>query len=708
MKNSLLRKRLLLGILSLAMCCSAAGALTSLTAGAEETPSWTVSGAAQETTSDGVQITQETIGIDAVAVYSEQLDLKSGIKISYTIDNTHTSPMQSDAGEGEAYEADIMTFSFKRAKNGRGFYLRAYMLEEDASVREKRMCWDLVYYDVGDSEEYYAETLWTYQNIFKTGRSKTTHTINVEYTMGSYYITADGCTFVPKHVIDSRSFTDCIMTVTSNSSAEYAFQYTITDISTDYDSVVDGDWMDLGTSTLTYNEDGTMTYDYIDEELSKDCAGQEVLFLRNLISNTSGYDVTKKIEIVLHYDTSSTPGVWWAVEFPSTPYDNVTTQVLEGHGECTPTGLGSNDVKKNKGIMFQTTTGNAEPYYSTNDSEKRGYSDNGGGKSYSDQSMLNTITLEIGTESTKVSWNGKVLWDEYPMTQSDFEGGKVYPCIKFIETPANIYKRNTVTIKGINTPYTEDTLVKRVIGAENDVQLSVDDLDNGTITLASYSAETKTYEYIDSSLYSYNSDKKILTIKGAFFAAVKEEGARTYLIGNDGGFQPFTTLYATEFEALIAPEFTPQADYTMAQGAAEGSLSVTADLMNGVYTSFKGSGLTSSNFSYEIDEDNVITITLSQTFLNNLKAGERTITLTTTSVDGTETASSVFTIHVTDANGSEGGDGSGEQNQNEQNGTDDEKTSGCCSSLALGAYGILMFVVAATIVAVAIVKKRVK
>ena len=365
---------------------------------------------------------------------------------------------------------------------------------------------------------------------------------------------------------------------------------------------------------------------------------------------------------------------------------------------------GSGDINKNKGLMFQTTTGLAEPYYTQDTSAQRPYADNGGGASYSGQEMLNTIRVEIGTDSTDIYWNGTILFEDYPLTQSDFDSsdGKVYPYFRFIESPSNQYKTNTLTIKGINTPTVEEsaTTLQRRFDETEPLVLTVDDRDNGDIVFAKSDRTA-----IDSSLVSYDAEANTLTIQAEAFADVTEAGTYTYLVGNDGGYQPITIVFAEEFEALQSPELSITT-YTMVEGQApEGGLTFTADLKNGEFVSLVGSGLSRSQYTMTLDEaTNVATFVISQDFLNNLAIGERTLTLRTQSTDGTETeASAQLVITVTDESGNSGGGNTGDNGGD--NGGEATPSGGCSSTVAGAAVGIggVLLVAAA---AVCMFKKR--
>ena len=685
-------KKLLIAILSLVIAVSTFGTVAAF---AEEQTAgdWTYDDTTTEVSvSDGdATVTQKTLGTASSATYSGSLNLETGANIAFDILNFDT--------DGETY-TQKMTFTFTD-DSGDGVRLEAYMLYGDNANMNRKIRWDIYYiHDGFDEGGYYAESLFTYRRIYRES-----HSIDFQHILGSYYVTVDDVTFIPKSEVNGLDLDNCTLTITANSTLteQEKAVYTVTEVGTSASDLIDGEWMDLGTSDLTYNSDGTMTYTNIDEEYSVD-QSSDVLFLRNAVANVAGYDVTQPFEITLHYDTSATPGVWWGLGFATSPFANLTAMTFNEDGTVDDA-YGSGDINENKGIMFQTTTGLAEPYYTQDTSAQRPYADNGGGAGYSGQEMLNTIRVEIGTDSTDIYWNGTILFEDFPLTQSDFEssGGKVYPYIRFIESPSNAYKTNTLTIKGINTPTVEESgsAIQRRFDETEPLTLTVDDRDNGDIVFAKSDRTA-----IDSSLVNYNADTNTLTIDAAAFADVTEAGTYTYLVGNDGGYQPITIVFAEEFEALQSPELSITT-YTMVEGQApEGGLTFTADLKNGEFVSLVGSGLSRSQYTMTLDEaTNVATIVISEDFLNNLAIGERTLTLRTQSTDGTETeASAQLVITVTDESGGTGGDNTGGDNTGD-NGGGTTPTGGCSSSVAgatLGIGGALLVAAAA----VCVFKKR--
>lgn len=682
-------RKLLIAILTLLLAVATIGTVAAFAD--SDANDWTATDASATTVeqvSGGTKITQNTLGTPSEVTYSQKMNLKTGANIAFTVSSFNVS---ADATEK-------MTFNFLNGSE-QGIKLVANMVYADRATLNRKIRWDLYYVDKAFSGGiYYAESFYTYRWIFTDE-----HSVDVQYILGSYYVTVDDCTFVPKHNLDGYDFSDCTLSITACSTSGSLASYTVTDVGETPSSLIDGEWMDLGTSTLTYNDDGTMCYDNIDEEYSAD-ESAEHLFLRNVVSNVAGYDVTTTLEIAIHYDTSATPGVWWGLAFAAKPFDNLTTKLFNEDGSIL-TALSTGDMVTNKGIMFQTTTGLAEPYYSNADAEKKGYSDNGGGKGYAGQEMLNTITVEIGTESSTIYWNGKVLFENYPMKQSDFPDGAVYPYFKFIETPNNKYKTNTITVKGINTPTVslsgDSSVVKRLLSATEDLTLTVDARDNGDIVFAKSDRTL-----IDASLYSYDAASKTLTIKAGAFADVTQECSLTYLVGNDGGYQPVSFIFAEEFEALQAPVLSP-ASLTMLEGSATEDFTFTADLKNGTFSSLRGAGLTSSQYSYEIDgATNVITFVLSKDFLNNLSIGEKTLTLRTVSSDNTEEQSVAFVITVTDENGDAGDDNTSDGNGS--NGGNSGNTTikrGCGSSIAFSGVAGAAVLIAASAV---FLKKRAK
>ena len=679
-------KKFLIAILSLVLAVSTFGTVAAF-AEQQTTGSWTyddTTTTVTDTSGTGATVTQTTLNTPSSVTYTGALNLETGANIAFGVSAFNTSI--------SATEKMIFTFT---DDGGDGVRLEASMLYADRAGLNRKIRWDIYYlHDGFDADGYYAESVYTYRRIFADA-----HSIDIQHILGSYYVTVDDVTFVPKSEVHGLDLDNCTLTITANSTSGNAAVYTVTEVGTNVSDLIDGEWMDLGTSDLTYNSDGTMTYTDIDEEYSQD-ESSDVLFLRNVVTNVVGYDVTQPFEIALHYDTSATPGVWWGLGFASSPFANLTTLTFNDDGSVKDS-YGSGDLSDNKGIMFQTTTGRAEPYYDNNTANHPAYRDNGGGASYSGQEMLNTIRVEIGTESTTIYWNGSLLFENYQLTQSDFADGVVYPYFRFIESPSNAYKTNTLTIKGINTPTVEESsgVIQRRFDETEPLTLTVDDRDNGAIVFAK-SDRTP----IESSQVNYNAETNTLTVQAAAFADVTEAGTYTYLVGNDGGYQPITIVFAAEFEALQNPELSITT-YSMVEGQApEGGLTFTADLKNGEFVSLVGSGLSRSQYTMTLDEaTNVATFVISEDFLNNLAIGERTLTLRTQSTDGTETqASAQLVITVTDESGG-GNTGGG----NEGGNTGGEATpTGGCSSSAVGAVAGIGGALLIAAAAVCVFKKR--
>lgn len=641
-----MKKRLLVIICVLALMVSAAVGLTAFAAdtaaNALSEGSWTVDEATTEAASGA--FTQKTIGTATSAVYSEKFNLNTdGANIEFDINQFDVDPQKSDV--------NIMTFTFKN-EAGYGLRLEAHLRYTDRATIRGKIRWVLVRLDPtleADPVKNYPAGERVFGDLFSCRRIfGSSHRVDVQRLFDNFVITVDDSTFVPDFSMKKFDLSNCTLTVTANSTANTAAKYTVSKVNTEVSDLIDGDWMDLGTSDLSFNDDGTMCYTNIDEEFSADNTdfGGEALMLRNIITNVSGYSVDERIDISIHYDTSATPAVWWATLFAATPFNHVKA-----------TGYDIHELNGNKGIMFQTTTGLAEAFFSNKDADKKPYADNGGGKGYAGESMLNVISLEIGEETSTVYWNNKPLFENYPMKKSDFKSGKVYPYFRFIESPPVATKTNTITIRGVNTPAVaeKDKTQKRLLSETKDQVIPVDGRGNGEVTFCMPDRTPVSKE-----LYSYNAENKTLTVKPQVFASITENCTRTYLIGNKGGYQSVKFIFADEFAALAAPVITPE-KYSMKAGSLTEDLTIKADLKNGVWDGFRGSFLSTSNYSYTIDDNNVATIVIFKDFVNDLQIGERNFTLKTKSVDGTEEQSTVFTVLVHD------GTGEGDEGENSTN-----------------------------------------
>ncbi len=578
---------------------------------------------------------------DMTATWSEPVDVMSGIIFTYRIEEF---TLNSQIG-GEESGRQMITFTFESPDGQTGIQvlIRPQRRAVDTDRLNQRMTVGINYKEDGT---YLSANMWdfdTYVDIFDTD-----HTLSLQYSYGSYYVEADGQIFPPYRPANDFDLSQASLTLTTHSAdANYPASLNFTDISFEKQVIADGDWLDMGPSEHILNPDGSVTYHNIDEQSTADYPGTNY-WLHTHIGAVRGYDVSERITLQVHYNINGA-GVWWGLYFcnqPFMPFDPEKTNIDY-----------TDDMAFCKGVQFDAVAPYwARPYYMASGEDlpdeelakRRETHPNGISVAYGGVEDLNTIEIEVGETATSIWFNGELLWDDFQLTLADFSeenggDGKMYPLFEFIETPATPTRGIDLTIKGINVPQlTGESVYTRAIDSTEALEVGVTDPGNGALVLQDAQRND-----ISADLWSY--ENGVFTIDAEVFAdlAVNETEPYTFFIANNGGRAGIQVYVLEEVAPLEAAVITP-VSYTLAevQGATE-DLVLSVDFKNGTFVSFIGGGLTSSQFTVTQPEEGstVGTITLSKTFLNNLREGQTTVRLTTTDVTGA-TAVTEFVITV--------------------------------------------------------------
>jgi hypothetical protein len=642
------------------LCAAAALLFASAAAAAFRTVAYAES-AAQFVNVSGAALTPDGKGGVGVAFPSGECEIRYPAALDFAAGREITFSLAAPGFRVSAARTDYLEFSILNGTEGFEMILYPMYSQIATNVAKSRV--DV--YLLDGNERTLLETLPGYDAALGT------HSISLQRYEGLYYLAADGHCALPSRDAAGFDLSAATLTVKARSTAA-APAFSVASIESAAPDFAFGEWATLGHSTVTENADGTLRYT-VDDKWSDQNNGRDVLFMREIVQNTKGYDVTKPIVFDLHYDTKNTPAVWWGIALARAPFDGIKPYrvVQDGEGGELERQPDSDHMSDNFGIMFQTTTGYAEPYY--DNTALRAFSDNGGGRDYAGKTMLNRIEYHIGETGAVVKWNGLTLFQDFVMKRSDFPGGRAYPYLNFIETPANKNKFNVVTVKGINAPDAEriSYRLSKHSAADLAVPFSVAQ-NNGAIVLLDGGKQP-----IPASAYSVNDAQTELVIKNAFLKTLG--GGDNYIyLKNEGGIERLTIRMLDELVEILPP--APEKDeYVFEVGSLTEDARFIVDVKNGAFARITGNGLSTSRYSYEAGEGTTVVLTVKQDFINNLKSGVYTFVIKTDDPDDAEAdgATGQLVIRMTEAGG---GDGDGS--------TDSPALLGCRSA-AGGAGGAL-------------------
>jgi len=523
----------------------------------------------------------------------------------------------------------------------------------------------------------YLETIETY--VATDGEF---HTIDLHKEDGLWFIATDGLSAMPIPEYNSMDLSNATVQFEVYSKAKAPAFRVYKPAAGALKQYIHHDMVQFGSDEITKLSDDTTRFRIRDKLAAKN-PGSQIRYREQLISS-KGYDVRQPINLEFSYDVSDASAVWYAVGLgrPNV-YSTITKlkyNVFGYDGDPKSTGLSSysdNIAAKNDAIMFQTTTGLAQPYYVGQNNRLSPYLTNSASKPYSGRGNMDLLTFVVKENGTDLYHNGELLFDNLVTKLSDFEsnGYMAYPFFHFFEDNANPLKGNTIVIKGVNAARrTDDSELKVVGGSNTDLQIGLDNNDNGEITLHQYVGGTLTA--VNSSLYSYDAQNKLLTVKYGFFEGKAYGLHNLYARNNSGSEEIVVRLSDPE---LVTQPPVPEQDviYWKQEGGTE-DLLVKVDVKNGIFMSFSGGGITRSQWESE-QEGTIVTITIDKDFLNNKKDGTYTFTVRTGNIEQEEfTATFRIIVNQTGTEPDEDED----NGDNGDNGGDKPAGPACSSSAA--------------------------
>lgn len=589
-------KKLLLGIVC---CCLLACTFT-----------FSVPCTSAKATDDGSAVTL-TASADEVKEYTKvmsALDMDAGFNITYTV-SSFGVPSGNDTQEKRVRDTDWIVFSITNNANN-GFKVKVRMFNADDTYRYNRMQADL--YALKAGNETYIETVETYQKIFEEE-----HSIALSKYMGHVYISADGVAFVPTAEIAATG--EAVLAVTMNSTIDASIKLWPRQESV---APVSGEWSTLGQTEITPLPDGTTEFNLCDRRA--DQYNGRLTVMRENIVNLRGYDVTKPIVLEYSYDIVKTMGVWYGVCLGRSPFGDLTKLVYNTDGTV-KSDITSDNMITSDGIMFQMGTSKVQSQ--VQNGLVSPYISNQGTSGYLGSENLDKLVIEIGETSTKMTFNGDVIFQSLTSKRSDFKDGKCYPYFHFIGSPANPYKENKVIIRGVNTPSYETGETVRIekvgLGMTNFI---VDNYENANGPIKLYYDSARTRE-IDTEKYVYNVQNKTLSVSVTAFESYPY-GENTFYVANDGGVTGIPFRLVDPDVVIEAPSAVGRVQYSGA-----GDLKFEIDLRGAEFSRFYGNGISRSDYSVS-EEDGKNYITVSAEFMQKLTEKEYIFKLINTNVNG--------------------------------------------------------------------------
>lgn len=670
----------LLTLALVAVCMLTMGCMTAFAADADA--KWTVTGGGASITTDtsGVSTVVTQASQSALLTYQDKVSFQDGANFRYLI--AQAADIAIDANARTSGKNYIKLTALNAA--GQGVEFKIYSLYSRVNtLKVGKMETDVTYLDpaIEASEtdltitdgRHYLESFTTYANV--EGAS---HYIDIHKEQGLWYFAIDGLTALPVNSIAGLELNDCTVTMEIYSETAATVRLYPAIDGPKY-SFTDNNWMQLGSDVITYLSDDTVRYKVADKRAAE-FPGSEIRYREQLIS-TVGYDVREPITIEFSYDVSNASAVWYAVGLGRPDVlesiDKVQYDLYNklGNGVDHAFNMYSDSLAaENDGIMFQTTTGLAQPTYRPQNGRLEAYTTNSPSTGYNDRTSMDTLTFVVGETGTTLYHNGKVLFEDLVTKLSDFEsnGYMAYPYFHFFEDNANVAKGNTIVIKGVNAAKrTDEGTLKLVGGSNQDLVVGLSDCDNGEITLYEpvVSDGQTVMQQVSSELYSYDKQSQQLTVKYGYFDGKAYDVYNLYA-RNASGSEEIKVRFSDPTLATQSPT-TDQSSYTWVKGGTE-DLTVTVDIKNGIYSSFSGGGILRSQYTYTPGTDSSVgTIVIKADYLNSKKAGTFTYTVRTTNVEE-ETFETTFTIVIQDENG-------------DDNPPDGDNKGGGCGSTAAGA-----------------------
>lgn len=631
-----MKKRWLL-LLSIGMlCCFLFGVSSAFADGTK----WT--GTDGNVTVAGTEIVSRVTGTAGAVnrlTYNEKVNFNEGASFEFVIAKVDYIDIDADA------RANGTNYIVVKAVNpqGIGVQFKIYALySRNATTNVNKMQCDVYLlnpaYQKGsdkliDDGIRYLESFDTY-TVIEDQR----HTVDIHKEDGMWFFAFDGLTAIPSRTID-LDLADCTVTFeyyTKSATPQFNLYAVKSGILKHY---IENGLIQFGSDIITQNADDTVKYRIADQRAAQ-YPGTLIRYREHLIS-AKGFDVREPINIEYSYDVSNASAVWYAVGLGRPDVldsiDRMQYDVFNRDGKGVANGLSTfsdSIAAKNDGIMFQTTTGIAQPTYQPQNDRKEAYLTNSASQPYTDRSNMDIITFIVEENGTKMYHNGKLIFDNLVTKLSDFEanGYMAYPYFHFFEDNASTAKGNTIVIKGFNAArFAEEQDTLKVVGGSNtDVSVQIENYNNGTVTLWEPNGEGG-MSAVSEDLWTYDETTKTLTVKYGWFEGKEYDVYRLYA-RNDGGSEELTIRFSDPSLATQPPT-VDQEEYYWKEKAGTEDLVITVDIKNGEWVSFSGGGILAANYTYTPGEGSVGTITIKKEFLNNKKAGTFTFTVRTTNVE---------------------------------------------------------------------------
>ncbi|MDR1093737.1 MAG: hypothetical protein LBL66_06280 [Clostridiales bacterium] len=416
---------------------------------------------------------------------------------------------------------------------GSGFevaFYHQYINADTTKISRMEAC--LTYINSGAAAYY--ESLDLYGDVHGAD-----HILDVYIRGGYFYIQADGLVFVPAPILSDNEFSVAMeIFVFSGKTAKVRLLPVADQITK---SAINGEWVNLSGAETSVNPDATVYYGITDKSRKLEISD---IYMRETLINATGYDVTEPIELAVGIDFADAPGPWWGLTLLPDPFGAIHKKAYETMRSDRLASSYNIDYSRDHGGilfyydgLFATWANNGGGVWG----EYPAYDSNAAAAGYEGSQNLDYIRLEIGASSSKVYYNGALLWDDLPVKQSDFSasGGRAYLSFNFCQNSPTSPRVNRLHIKGVNTPEKAEGGVIRVLSGDTDgigIEFS-DKTPNGDMRIFTDKYLTAP---LSGELFAYEGNT--LTVKRAFFAD-KAFGEHFLYAANKGGAEALRFNY---------------------------------------------------------------------------------------------------------------------------------------------------------------------
>ncbi len=635
MMSSVGKRGLLAAFACLCAACMAIG-LCLPPAKAAETGAWTAgSGSSLEGSiltggEDGrAQVTYAGADFVEGGQLSYQFASRKDFSVGYEVNALDEAGFPKD--NARIHDHSYVKFTVLNEKN-EGFEVKFYHQNPDYEVEPNKLEINLTWLspaiaaDAAQSKEtgrHYVETVYSFVNNFGAP-----HTLSCYRYAGAYRISVDGTTFMPvpeygEFDLSNVSVTVDFMAVDKRVRAELG-------AGTDFDPSHAGVWSTMGDSVITENADGTTTFS-VEDATEKMPVSTPIVQLREKIISTEGLDVRKPIVLQVAYSRYTGLTWFWGLGLAKQPYDTYKLQFDDfGRGENeTNTYRNNGFVADGKGLFIQPETGKIENTTIPGGTDLVSYRTNDFmGAGYTGLECLDTIRYEIGETDTDIWYNGEKIFDHFAMKQSDFASSdyRAYPGFAFLELPSSVNqsRSNTLTIKGANAPYREETSGIRYSESAEGCKIDIDCFGESP-TLSYDAAGTET---VSAENYSYDDGSKELTLKPAFFTNFGS-APRHVFVSTKNGTAQLQVRFVPEGEVIEAAEVLDK-ELRFELGKKR-DFTFKIDCKGQTFSRVFGLGLFLRDVEFD---ESTGTISINARALNDLDVGEYVINIETIDLDG--------------------------------------------------------------------------